>query len=288
MSEDSEDEPIRVLHAEDDEDVADVACTYLRREDSRIRVESVADAREGLDRLADDGIDCVVSDYDMPGMNGIEFLEAVRQRYTDLPFILHTGKGSEEVASDAIAAGVTDYLQKEMGTSQCAVLANRIANAVEKNRTRRRVAELDRTRALVSEIHQAMVRAESADEVRNRVCEILSASDLYLSAWVGETDPETDRTEPQASAGDGHGCLGEATVTADGPAGTAVRERRVAVTRDVSEDRGFRSVAAVPLEYQDRRSGGRCTRRQRRAACPGTQAERQPRTGTLCPRRRPG
>ncbi len=50
--------------------------------------------------------------------DGIEFLEAVREGHRDLPFILYTGKGSEEVASDAISAGVTDYLQKGSGTDQ--------------------------------------------------------------------------------------------------------------------------------------------------------------------------
>lgn len=50
--------------------------------------------------------------YDMPRQTGIEFLETVREEYPGLPFILYTGKGSEEVAADAISAGVFDYLQK--------------------------------------------------------------------------------------------------------------------------------------------------------------------------------
>jgi len=65
-----------------------------------------------------------------------QLLEEVRDRYPELPFVLFTGRGSEEVASEAISAGVTDYLQKDTGTSQYAVLANRIANAVEQHRSR--------------------------------------------------------------------------------------------------------------------------------------------------------
>jgi PAS domain S-box-containing protein len=68
----------------------------------------------------------------MPGMNGIEFLRVIRADYPNLPFILYTGKGSEEVASEAISAGVTDYLQKEGGTDQYAILANRIVNVAER------------------------------------------------------------------------------------------------------------------------------------------------------------
>lgn len=81
--------------------------------------------------LADAEFDCVVSAHEMPGRNGIEFLELVREEYPDLPFVLFTGKGSEAVASDAISAGVTDYLQKGSGTEQYELLANRIVNAVD-------------------------------------------------------------------------------------------------------------------------------------------------------------
>ncbi len=121
---------IRVLHVDDDGDFAELTATFLEREDDRLTVQTATSAAAGLERLEED-VDGVVSDYDMPGDNGIEFLEAVRERYPDLPFILFTGKGSETVASDAISAGVTDYLQKETGSDQYALLANRLLNAVE-------------------------------------------------------------------------------------------------------------------------------------------------------------
>jgi len=130
---------IRVLHVDDDPSFGDLTETVLEREDDRLSVETVVDTDEAHDRLAAESWDCVVSDYDMPGSNGIEFLRAVRERYPDLPFILFTGKGSETVASDAISAGVTDYLQKEAGTDQYTVLANRITNAVDRARTKERL-----------------------------------------------------------------------------------------------------------------------------------------------------
>jgi PAS domain S-box-containing protein len=126
--------PIRVLHVDDDPEFADLTATVLERENAHFSVETATDARDGLERLTAAPFDCIVSDYDMPRQNGIEFLEAVRDDYPDLPFILYTGKGSEEIASDAISAGVTDYLQKEGGTGQYAVLANRIENAVDQYR----------------------------------------------------------------------------------------------------------------------------------------------------------
>ncbi|WP_135822382.1 PAS domain S-box protein [Halostella litorea] len=121
----------RVLHVDDEPGLADLTATFLERERDTLSVETASNATEGLELLAETDYDCIISDYDMPGRNGIEFLQAVREDHPDLPFILFTGKGSEEVASDAISAGVTDYLQKEGGTDQYSVLANRVGNAIE-------------------------------------------------------------------------------------------------------------------------------------------------------------
>jgi PAS domain S-box-containing protein len=133
--------PVRVLHVEDDESLADVASTFLERADDDFEVATRSDADSALEYLADNEVDCIVSDHDMPGRNGLEFLDAVRESHPELPFILFTGKGSEEIASDAIGAGVTDYLQKESGSEQYTVLANRIRNAVEKQRSKQELRE---------------------------------------------------------------------------------------------------------------------------------------------------
>jgi len=209
----------------------------------------------------------------MSGETGIGFLRTIRERNPDLPFILFTGKGSEEIASDAISAGATDYLQKQIGSDQYTVLANRIENAVEQYRAKQRATDLDRIRALTSEINQALMRADSRSQAETRVCEIISDSDPYLFAWIGEVDGDTQEIRPRASAGVEDGYLDDITVTADatptgrGPGGTAIRERRVAVSQNVSEDqefkpwqaeavaRGYQAVAAVPLEHQDRLYG---------------------------------
>lgn len=146
-------ETIRILHVDDEPDFADLTATYLQREDARFSIETAANASEGLGRLADEQFDCIISDYDMPGQNGIEFLDAVREDNPDLPFILFTGKGSEEVASDAISAGVTDYLQKEPGTDQYTVLANRVSNAIERHQSRRMIERSEkRLRNIIDEL----------------------------------------------------------------------------------------------------------------------------------------
>jgi PAS domain S-box-containing protein len=122
---------IRVLHVDDEPSFAEMAGEFLEREDARLDVVTATSAAEGCALLDEQDIDCVVCDFDMPERNGIEFLEDVREEHPDLPFILFTGKGSEEVASEAISAGATDYLQKEGGTDQYTILANRVLNYVD-------------------------------------------------------------------------------------------------------------------------------------------------------------
>ncbi|MFB6252618.1 MAG: PAS domain S-box protein [Halobellus sp.] len=128
---------IRVLHVDDDPSIGDLTADFLERIDARFQVETATSADEGLERLSETDVDCVVSDYDMPTLDGIEFLKRVRKRDEKLPFILFTGKGSEEVASEAISAGVSDYLQKNPGSEQYELLANRIRNNVERTRAKR-------------------------------------------------------------------------------------------------------------------------------------------------------
>ncbi|GAB3418446.1 hypothetical protein GCM10027435_18460 [Haloparvum alkalitolerans] len=260
-------DPIRVLHVEDDPNFGDLVASYLERESDRITVASARNAEEALEQLSEKRPDCVVSDYDMPGRNGIELLETVRDRYPNLPFILFTGKGSEEVASEAISAGATDYLQKGGGTEQYAILANRVQNAVERRRSSLRAENLERLRRLGGRINRALVQASSRDEIETAVCRIVADAEPYRFAWVGEVDPESDRVTPRAEAGTADGYLEEVSVPAGegpdqpGPAAVAVQENRVAASQRVESDplfdpwreaaleRGFRSVAAVPLEY---------------------------------------
>jgi PAS domain S-box-containing protein len=132
---------VRVLHVDDDPAFLDTAATFLEREGASYSVETATAVDEALDRI-EEGVDCVVSDYELPSVDGIAFLETVRADDPDLPFILFTGRGSEAVASEAISAGVTDYIQKGIGTEQYELLCQRIENAVTKRRAQTNYREL--------------------------------------------------------------------------------------------------------------------------------------------------
>ena len=140
---------INVLHVDDEPAITDLTASFLKREDDRFRIQTATSANEGLDIINDCRPDCIVSDYDMPEMDGIEFLQTVREEFPTLPFILFTGEGSETVASDAIAANVTDYLQKGSGSERYKLLTNRICNAVKAQREAERADRQEQLTDLV-------------------------------------------------------------------------------------------------------------------------------------------
>lgn len=181
---------IRVLHVDDEPNFADMTATFIQHEDDRFTVETATSASDGLDRLDEEQFDCVVSDYDMPGQNGIDFLKCIRETHPDLPFILFTGKGSEEVASDAISAGVTDYLQKGTDTSQYEVLANRINNVVEQFRSRQAITETEQKLSQLAEYTDDILFMFNGDW-----SELLFINSAYDEIWSGLIDELRDDLE---------------------------------------------------------------------------------------------
>jgi len=111
----------------------------LEQSDPMFSIKTATGATEAQSVLSDTSINCIVCDYYMPNMNGVEFLEHTQQEFGSRPFILVTGKGGEEVASKAISQGVSDYITKDEVRKQPSALVNRINNAVENHRLQKRL-----------------------------------------------------------------------------------------------------------------------------------------------------
>ena len=85
------------------------------------------DAAEALSSL--DGVDLVISDYAMPGMNGLELLRTVRERHAALPVVLLTAHGSERVAVRAIRSGAYEYVTKPFDVDELLTIIDRALEA---------------------------------------------------------------------------------------------------------------------------------------------------------------
>ena len=143
--------PLKILHVDDEENQLEFTKLFLKQIENDVEIDSVTDPQEALELQEKQGYDCIVSDYKMFKMNGIELAEKVREK-SDVPFILYTGQGSEEVAELAFSAGVDDYLRKETEPTHYQVLAKRIKHTVEKRRTEelyRKVVEESRDAIII-------------------------------------------------------------------------------------------------------------------------------------------
>jgi PAS domain S-box-containing protein len=120
---------IRVLYVDDEQDDVDEAVAEIA-ERNRFEIERIEHAAAAIDILETGRYDCVLSGHDLTQLDGISFLEAVRERWPDLPFVLYTDSGSESVASEAISAGVTDYVEKERVREELSRLTESLFDAV--------------------------------------------------------------------------------------------------------------------------------------------------------------
>ena len=140
---------ISVLFVDDEPALLEIGKIYLERE-AGVTVTTALSAAEGFRLLESASFDAIVSDYQMPEMNGIEFLKGVRARTRSLPFIIFTGKGREEVVIEALNSGADHYIQKGgEPKSQYAELGHRIRCAVQHRRSE---AALKRKHAILRAI----------------------------------------------------------------------------------------------------------------------------------------
>jgi len=133
---------IRVLYVDDEPGLLKIGKLYIERGGSFV-VDTLTSAREALARLNTEMYDVIISDYQMPEIDGISFLKQLKALGNTTPFIIFTGKGREEVVIEAINEGADFYLQKGgEPKAQFAELSNKICYAV----TRRRAEEALRQR----------------------------------------------------------------------------------------------------------------------------------------------
>lgn len=149
---------ISVLYVEDEEHLLTAGREFLSRSGDFV-VTGASTAEEAIDILKNRKFDAIISDFQMPGMDGIQFLKYLKEKGDPTPFILFTGKSREDVVIEALNNGAAFYLQK--GTSPVAVfteLENKVRSAVSHSRA---VEELKQKNEEIKGQYAALQRSEN-------------------------------------------------------------------------------------------------------------------------------
>lgn len=167
----------RILIVDEEPDVLSVARLFVEK-DGGIVADTTTSPVFALAKMEVTPYDAIVSDYQMPGMNGIAFLHEVRSRFGDIPFIIMTAHSREEVVIEALNSGATGYLQKGMDMRRTFTeLIHLIRNAAEKRDAERALAESrGHYDAIVENAHDMIVHVRPEGRVveANRAwCETL-------------------------------------------------------------------------------------------------------------------
>jgi PAS domain S-box-containing protein len=121
---------IKALYVDDEPGLLDIVKAFLELS-GNFQVTTFSTAADALKALATEQFDVIISDYQMPVMDGIEFLKKVKSEHITTPFVLFTGKGREEVVIEAVNNGADFYIRKGTDTkAQFAELINVINQAV--------------------------------------------------------------------------------------------------------------------------------------------------------------
>ena len=105
--------PIRILHVDDDISVLEISKQILEDMNDNFEVDFASCVDDGFKKLETGNYDVVVSDYEMPRKNGLDFLKHLKEQNNQIPFILFTGKGRERIAIEALNLGADGYFDKQ-------------------------------------------------------------------------------------------------------------------------------------------------------------------------------
>ncbi|MDD1729483.1 MAG: response regulator [Methanospirillum sp.] len=175
---------IRVLHLDDEPISLDITRLFLEKS-GNIKVDSVNHVHDALRLLASSRYDALISDYEMPVMDGIEFLKEIRESGYDLPFILYTGRGREEVVIRAFNNGATFYLQKGGDTrSQFTELTQKVTQAAGQYRAKQKIQHLYQIFQSLRTVSGTLHGSEEIDNKLQKVCDYLSSGKGYQNVRI--------------------------------------------------------------------------------------------------------
>jgi PAS domain S-box-containing protein len=147
---------IRILYLEDNPVDVELSRALLEKDGLKYEM-TVVDTREDyVAALEAGGYDLILADYQLPSFDGIAALEIARENYSWLPFIFVSGAMGEEIATESLKRGATDYVLKERLARLPGSMRRALVEAEERRRLRNAEAEREKLLGELSAQHQKL------------------------------------------------------------------------------------------------------------------------------------
>lgn len=268
---------LRVLIVEDMPTEAELALRHLLKNGIRCRPRVVATEGDFRTALGEFSPDLILSDFSMPGFDGMTALEIALHDAPDVPFIFLSGTLGEERAIEALKRGATDYVLKT-NLNRLAPAVKRAMEEASSRKARRtaeeRVGRLTRMLRMQSGINAAVVRIRDREELLREACRLAQQVGGYQHAVVSLVSPEGRTLVPWYWA-DGELepvvprelAIGDGTEPDTSLTARAMRTGKIAVSADLTKSepmvanreallvRGIRSMVALPFIVNGARVG---------------------------------
>jgi diguanylate cyclase (GGDEF)-like protein len=241
---------VRVLLTEDVAADAELEVRELRRAGLRFTYLVVETEQAFVEALHDFAPDVILSDFSMPGFDGMAALALSRELAPEVPFVFVSGTIGEEYAIRALRAGATDYVLK----TNLVRLPAAVERALAEARERRELHRLSRIRDIVSSINSALVRLRERGALFNEFCRIAVSRGGFVLARVIEVDRD-GKARIAATTESDSGLFqkllddyNHAPERADFLFAHAMRAARPMISNDVAADARIKDRDALVLE----------------------------------------
>ncbi|MFW6142333.1 MAG: PAS domain S-box protein [Candidatus Saliniplasma sp.] len=194
---------MKILLVDDERTLLKQAKIFLEREDVKFDVDAAVSVDEALKMIEVGDYDVIVSDYKMPKTDGLEFLKVIREeRGSDIPFIMFTGRGREEVAISALNLGVDRYISK-IGEpeTQYGLLADAIKQEIRHHTVMEEKESHMKELKFMNDVMTEVNKMKHPDKICEYVAEKIYSLNRDDYVTVSFYNPERDNILKTLSAG---------------------------------------------------------------------------------------
>lgn len=263
---------IRILYIDDNPLDRALVRDSLEKEHGGFVVREAKSKIEFEKLIHEENFDLVLTDFNILGFEGLQVLKTVKSIDPNLPVIIVTGTGSEEVAVESMKRGAGDYVIKS--PKHISRLPNTILSVLETKRIRlenekaqKDLAKMNRVYAVISQINQMIVRVREPEKLFREACNIAIQFGNFRMAWIGLIDEESQSLKPFCWSGYEVDFLTQIkSIQLDqspegkGSGGTAIRNGKYVVCNDLENDpifepwkeealkRDYRSLISLPIK----------------------------------------